>query len=204
MKCWVKIRIHCQTLKAVPLRFGNVKVISSPCWDYNKSMLHVVKRAPMNNVRALAHPAGYVRASCTHCYGKWDAEKVEMTYFTVWDATNVDADIWYVKSQSKHVELEPGCANRWILLNMIQWVTWINQKLQYSNYKSTKLTTTTPCTCLGYRVSWWRHQMETFPALLAICAGNSPVTGEFSAQRPVTQSFDVFFDLRPNKELNKQ
>ena len=45
-------------------------------------------------------------------------------------------------------------------------------------------------------VSWWRHQMETFSALLAICAGNSPVTGEFPAQRPVTRSFDVFFDLR--------
>ena len=26
---------------------------------------------------------------------------------------------------------------------------------------------------------WWRHQMETFSALLALCAGNSPVTGEF-------------------------
>ena len=42
---------------------------------------------------------------------------------------------------------------------------------------------------------WWRHQMETFAALLDICAGNSPVTGEFPAQRPVTRSFDVFFDL---------
>ena len=30
--------------------------------------------------------------------------------------------------------------------------------------------------------SWWRHQMETFSALPAICAGNSPVTGEFPAQ----------------------
>ena len=28
---------------------------------------------------------------------------------------------------------------------------------------------------------WWRHQMETFSALLAICAGNSPVPGEFPA-----------------------
>ena len=28
-------------------------------------------------------------------------------------------------------------------------------------------------------VTWWRHQMETFSALLAICAGNSPVSGEF-------------------------
>ena len=42
-------------------------------------------------------------------------------------------------------------------------------------------------------VAWWRHQMETFSALLAICAGNSPVSGEFPAQRPVTRSFDVFF-----------
>ena len=51
---------------------------------------------------------------------------------------------------------------------------------------------------------WWRHQMETFFALLAICAGNSPVPGEFPTQRPVTRSFDVYFDLRPNKRLSKQ
>ena len=53
-----------------------------------------------------------------------------------------------------------------------------------------------PCT-------WWRHQIETFSALLAICTGNSPVTGEFLSQRPVTRSFDVFFDLRLNKRLSK-
>ena len=28
-------------------------------------------------------------------------------------------------------------------------------------------------------------------------------TGEFPAQKPVTWSFDVFFDLRPNKRLSK-
>ena len=50
---------------------------------------------------------------------------------------------------------------------------------------------------------WWRHQMETFSALLAICAGNSPVSGEFTAQRSVTRSFDVFFDLRMNELLSK-
>ena len=50
---------------------------------------------------------------------------------------------------------------------------------------------------------WWRHQMETFSALLAICVGNSPVTGKFPSQRPVTQSFDVFFDLHLNKWLCK-
>ena len=51
-------------------------------------------------------------------------------------------------------------------------------------------------------ITWWRHQMETFSASLAICAGNSPVPGEFPAQRPVTRSFDVFFDLRLNKRLS--
>ena len=37
--------------------------------------------------------------------------------------------------------------------------------------------------------------MEKFSALMAICAKNSPVSGEFPAQRPVTRSFYVFFDL---------
>ena len=46
--------------------------------------------------------------------------------------------------------------------------------------------------------TWWRHQIQTFSALLAICAGNSPVPGEFPTQRPVTRSFGVFFDLRLN------
>ena len=32
-----------------------------------------------------------------------------------------------------------------------------------------------------YDTAWCRHQMETFSALLAFCAGNSPVTGEFPA-----------------------
>ena len=42
--------------------------------------------------------------------------------------------------------------------------------------------------------SWWRHQTETFSALLAL----------FPSQRPVTRSFDVFFNLRPNRRLSKQ
>ena len=52
--------------------------------------------------------------------------------------------------------------------------------------------------------TWWRHQMKTFSALLDLCAGNSPVTGEFPAQRPMTRSFDDFYDLRPNRRFSKQ
>ena len=52
--------------------------------------------------------------------------------------------------------------------------------------------------------SWWRHQMETFSALLALCEGNTLVNGWFPSQRPVTRSFDAFFDLLLKKRLNKQ
>ena len=41
--------------------------------------------------------------------------------------------------------------------------------------------------CLRTWVTWWRHQMETFSALLAICAGNSPVPGDF----PRTKASDA-------------
>ena len=61
------------------------------------------------------------------------------------------------------------------------------------------------CTC-HHRItfSWWHHQMEIFSALLAFCEGNSLITDEFPSQRPVTRSFNVFFDLRLNKWLIKQ
>ena len=44
--------------------------------------------------------------------------------------------------------------------------------------------------------------MKAFSVLLALCVGNSPVTGEFRTQRPVTRSFDILFDLRLNKRLS--
>ena len=43
----------------------------------------------------------------------------------------------------------------------------------------------------AYIFPWWRHQMETCSALLALCAGNSPATGEFPSQRPVTRIFFI-------------
>ena len=48
--------------------------------------------------------------------------------------------------------------------------------------------------------TWWRHQMETFSALLALCAGISPVTDVFPAHRPVTRSFDVRLNIRLSKQ----
>ena len=46
--------------------------------------------------------------------------------------------------------------------------------------------------------------METLSALLALCAGNPPITDGFPSPRPVTRNLDVLFDLRLNKRLSKQ
>ena len=52
-------------------------------------------------------------------------------------------------------------------------------------------------------ITWWRHPIRTSSASLAICTVDSPVTGEFPSQRPVTRSFDAFY-LRLDKWLIKQ
>ena len=92
---------------------------------------------------------------------------------------------------------------RWLILDIflleIRWRLCINDVEPSSNFGNEL-----------YRISatvdtpWWRHQMETFTALLALCVGNSQVTSEFTSQRSVTRNFDVFFVLHPNIRLSKQ
>ena len=67
-------------------------------------------------------------------------------------------------------------------------------QLQYWHILALKLR------CVHDDIIKWKR----FSELLAICMGHLLVTGEFPAQRPVMQSFDVFFDLCLNKQLSKQ
>ena len=90
------------------------------------------------------------------------------------------------------------CTKQW-LLSKTEWECWFCAIFSYWMeyvYKWVRLRWSI------LKLSWWRHQMETFSALLVICAGNSPVPGEFPTQRPVTRSFHVFFDLPLNKRLS--
>ena len=50
----------------------------------------------------------------------------------------------------------------------------------------------------------WRHQMEICFALLAICAGNSPVPGDSPHKDQWRRALMFVFHLRPNKRLSKQ
>ena len=84
--------------------------------------------------------------------------------------------------------------SRWILTNWSELFEYLLRSTYHLLRKNSS----------GVLCTWWSHQMETFSELLALCAGNSPVTGEFPSQRPVTRNFDVFFDLRQNIRLSKQ
>ena len=109
----------------------------------------------------------------------------------------------------------------WTLRNKLQWIFFEMLAFSFNKMLLKMSSVKWQPFCLGLNVlrisnyipqkitdvityPWWRHQMETFSASLAFCAENSPVPGEFSAQRSVTRSFDVFFDLRLNKRLSKQ
>ena len=109
--------------------------------------------------------------------------------------------------------VEETCIFVSILQNISRWDIASHDKLprQYNIWKRrlSDMSHDTARPCYVRMVSsseetWRRHQMETFSALLALCVGNSSVTGEFPSQRPVTRSFDVFFDLRLNIRFSKQ
>ena len=86
---------------------------------------------------------------------------------------------------------------------MLWWIT-LYHKLKIAWLRTDLTRRELPNHIPSWNNAWWRQQMETFSALLALCAGNSPDIGEFPSQRPVTRSFDVIFDLRLNKWLSKQ
>ena len=69
-----------------------------------------------------------------------------------------------------------------------------------SDFELTKDATQLFIRALG--VSRQHHQMETCSMSLALYERNPLVTGGFPSQRPVTCSFDIFFDLRLNKWLS--
>ena len=50
----------------------------------------------------------------------------------------------------------------------------------------------------------WNMMTSSNGNIFCVTGPLSLVTGEFPSQRPVTRSFDVFFDLRLNKRLSKQ
>ena len=113
-------------------------------------------------------------------------------------------------------------ANPTVALNFISiWAEWTALEprsvmmtgLNFMNLMCfSPLTISTLPMWIGPKSLMWVHSLapwhmvtssnRTFSALLALCARNAHVTGEFPSQSPVTRSFDVSFDLRLNKRLS--
>ena len=106
--------------------------------------------------------------------------------WTIYEVEIVGADILFIQYNQFHIKQYTHQGIR-----VVVFVTFIYNHMNYWCHTHS-------------HYSWWRHQMETFSALLALYAGNSPVTCEFPSQRPVTRSFDIFFHLCLNKRLSKQ
>ena len=122
-----------------------------------------------------------------------------------------------LSKQSRSWWFEPPSCSLWRHCNGYRWwwVTSTNQPwrtgvLEIDKYRSTTKHNKawTVATFPGmHRISVAHDDVikwKLFSVLLALCAGNSLVTGEFPSQRPVSRSFDVFFDLHLNKRLSKQ
>ena len=124
---------------------------------------------------------------------------------------NIDPYLCLHMAAQSHKELTPHRPHQWHFINIYRsQITLLSRTMEYPMPMVSRHTSW----CSGFlglqfsilnrinrqrsfqksMLTWWCHQMETFSALLALCAGNSPVTGEFPSQRPMTQSFALFFE----------
>ena len=122
----------------------------------------------------------------------------------VWQGKQANISLWIDRAIIQN-EWEKCGINSRANRRVFQWNIWQDNKVTHDRLQAVWLNSFTRFVSFHVFVGWtWRHQMETFSALLAICAGKSPVTGEFFVQSPVTRCFGVFFDLRLNKRFCKQ
>ena len=102
-----------------------------------------------------------------------------------------------LSKQSRGWWFETPLCPLWRHRTVMGLLLWADELVSRNKLKSCRPTSLKHCWFYGYtlnrhcpRVTWWRHQIETFSVLLALCVGNSPVTGEFRTQRP-----DFLFSL---------
>ena len=126
-----------------------------------------IYRSPVNS----QHKGQWRGALMFSLIGAWTSSKQTMETPVIWDAIAlIMTSLWCVRMSGR-----PAISYHYV-------VSTLNRRSFCS------LSLSSHCQQDSER-PWWRNQMETFSALLAFCAGNSPVPGEFHAQRPVTRSF---------------
>ena len=84
------------------------------------------------------------------------------------------------------------------------WAVRYRQTVVVCSNSTTNVMTSFNCQSARSAFYMMTSSNGNISCVTGLCTGNSPVTGDFAAQRPVTRSFDFFFDLHPNKWLSKQ
>ena len=185
---WVEITYPCLCWFKRPLKTGSSGVI----------LLNGLSFIPS---RISNHLSSYLCDEITHPSLKFNGATVvcsgiytlfHSTLFCVCDYSSI---LWskliHVSKNGPQVAARPADGNTLKTLKQMN-VLYTHTHQQYVSYNAFN----------WHNCSRWRHQIETFSVLLALCEGNPPVTHGFPSHRPVTRSFDVLFDL--NKRLSKQ
>ena len=90
------------------------------------------------------------------------------------------AKSWYTYLQ---VKLKRLCSTFWLVLGTCIYVNSANSRFTPRQWEtSLQSNAVSPWLGTNPELAWWRHQMKTLSALLALCEGNSQVTGEFPGQ----------------------
>ena len=139
--------------------------------------------------------SGHRSMSCWPFRSDWCRLAKCIIYFEIWHGSNLnyrgDIRIYRISLAILNLVKSTKTYSKFSLLN--KWAQhrtqWWSSAARYYDICRHKVD------CVFGSGSWWSHQMETFSALLALCVGNSPVTGEFPSQSPVTRSFDFFTSI---------
>ena len=94
-----------------------------------------------------------------------------------------------------------GWSNRYHKIWLVLWITILYGQYRYGIWQAAlqlcHMDTSPPDSWSWWAgrqkciIPWWRHQMETFSAILALCEGNPLVIGGFPSQKTTTRRFDV-------------
>ena len=102
----------------------------------------------------------------------------------------------------RHVTHSHHWSNTDTYMRHFAWMSWIKRHGTCSHHWSNNLGTLS-CGQVSVTLMMTSSNGNIFLVTGHLC-GEFTSPSEFPAHRPVTQSFDVFFDLRLNKRLSKQ
>ena len=150
---------------------------SMTCWPFSKS-LDIVKTSNFDKscCKKIWSPAGlrYLGSAVAllHLSSHWLPGDREFRALWLQTGKLVSLSELHHMASAMLVKLALHCLNQYLLETILESSCRLFEKWLLVQENALGITESIR--------TWWRHQMETFSALLAFCEGNSRVTREFS------------------------